>query len=127
MIPGILDISIPNYFMRGSGTSSHFQYEVCIVTTVERWTVLRRYQRFRDLHNVMRKKYGGKVGMKFIRCFCNNKFLERRFFHKPIKMKIHSFQVSSIPFPPKKFFGRFSESLAKERQKLLEVKIQKLQ
>ncbi|ODN02360.1 Kinesin-like protein KIF16B [Orchesella cincta] len=88
VIPGILDIIIPTYFLRGSGTAAHFQYEVCITTTLERWTVLRRYQRFRDLHNCMRKKYGSKV--------------------------------SDIPFPPKKFFGRRSESLAKERRKLLE-------
>jgi len=60
-IPGVLDISIPSFVLRSSGSNTHFQYEVFIVTPYERWSVLRRYQRFRDLYNYMRKKYGAKV------------------------------------------------------------------
>lgn len=74
VIPGILDINIPTYFLRGSGTGAHFQYEICIVTTLERWTVLRRYQRFRDLHNTMRKKYGSKVYINFKLLFMSKVF-----------------------------------------------------
>ena len=91
VIPGVLDISIPTYVLRGTGSSTHFQYEICIVTPTDRWSILRRYTRFRELYHYMRKKYGSKV--------------------------------TKIPFPPRKLFGRTSESVARERRKQLEVTI----
>lgn len=61
IIPGVLDVTIPSFVLRGNGSSTHFEYEVVIVTPHERWSVLRRYQRFRDLYSYMRKKYGPRV------------------------------------------------------------------
>lgn len=90
VIPGVLDVTIPSFVLRGNGSSTHFEYEVAICTPYERWSVLRRYQRFRDLYSYMTRKYGTRI--------------------------------EQIHFPPKKFFGRRSEKLAKERQKLLEVR-----
>jgi len=36
------------------------------------------------------------------------------------------YRIDNIAFPPKKFFGRRSEKVAKERQKLLEMFLQSL-
>lgn len=54
-------ISIGSYFVRGTGTKTHYEYEVRICTCDERWTILRRYSRFRDLHLAMKQRYGEKV------------------------------------------------------------------
>ncbi|CAG7725010.1 unnamed protein product [Allacma fusca] len=94
VIPGVLDVTIPTYVLRGTGGSTHFQYEISIVTATDKWSILRRYQRFRELYHHMRKKYGSKV--------------------------------TKIPFPPRKLFGRTSETVARERRKLLETFLQTL-
>lgn len=54
-------ISIPTYVLRGAGSKTHFEYEVRINVQGERWSILRRYRRFRELHLTMRSKYGPKV------------------------------------------------------------------
>ncbi|GLV42219.1 Kinesin-like protein at 98A [Carabus blaptoides fortunei] len=54
-------VSVSSYVIRGTGTQTHYEYEVRISTVDERWTVLRRYRRFRDLHLSMKAKYGDKV------------------------------------------------------------------
>ncbi|XP_025836334.1 kinesin-like protein Klp98A [Agrilus planipennis] len=54
-------ISITNYILRGAGNQTHYEYEVKINTTDDKWTVYRRYSRFRELYLVMKSKYGQKV------------------------------------------------------------------
>lgn len=54
-------VGITSYVVRGSGTSSHYEYEVRVVTSDDSWTLLRRYRRFRELYVSMREKYGSKV------------------------------------------------------------------
>ncbi|CAG9762124.1 unnamed protein product [Ceutorhynchus assimilis] len=55
-------ISITSYCLRGAGTKTHYEYEVRISTIDDRWTILRRYSRFRDLHIAMKARYKDKVG-----------------------------------------------------------------
>ncbi|XP_034232452.1 kinesin-like protein Klp98A isoform X2 [Thrips palmi] len=54
-------IHIPSYVIRGAGSSTHYEYEVRVNAGGERWTLLRRYRRFRELHLQMREKYGSVV------------------------------------------------------------------
>ncbi|XP_053680754.1 kinesin-like protein Klp98A [Anopheles nili] len=54
-------INIPTYIIRGAGKQTHYEYEVKINLPDERWTLLRRYSRFRELHLVMKKLYGDKI------------------------------------------------------------------
>lgn len=42
---------------------THYEYEIRIWAADERWCVLRRYSRFRDLHLAMKARYGEKVGL----------------------------------------------------------------
>lgn len=66
-MPSIIDtdndavVSIPSYCIRGTGTKTHYEYEVRICTSDERWSILRRYSKFRDLHLAMKARYGEKV------------------------------------------------------------------
>lgn len=55
-------ISVPSYVIRGAGKQTHFEYEVRITLTDEKWTLLRRFSRFRELHLTMKSVYGDKVG-----------------------------------------------------------------
>ncbi|XP_071080558.1 kinesin-like protein KIF16B [Haliotis cracherodii] len=50
-------ISIPTYTLRGHGSDSHHEYEVKVSVGEDTWTIFRRYSRFRDLHQIMKKKY----------------------------------------------------------------------
>ncbi|XP_044728011.1 kinesin-like protein Klp98A isoform X2 [Chrysoperla carnea] len=54
-------VSVPTYVLRGAGTKTHFEYEVRINVQGEKWSILRRYRRFRELHLTMRSKYGPKI------------------------------------------------------------------
>ncbi|XP_066142639.1 kinesin-like protein Klp98A isoform X2 [Euwallacea fornicatus] len=54
-------ISITDYCLRGAGSKTHYEYEIRIFTVDERWSVLRRYSRFRDLHIAMKARYKDKV------------------------------------------------------------------
>ncbi|CAG2246754.1 KIF16B [Mytilus edulis] len=45
-----LSITIPAYRLQGYGSDEHYAYEVQIAVGEERWTIYRRYSRFRDLH-----------------------------------------------------------------------------
>lgn len=56
-------VTVSSYVVRGTGTQTHYEYEVKICTVDERWTILRRYRRFRDLHLSMKNKYGEKVSI----------------------------------------------------------------
>lgn len=56
-------IHIPSYVIRGAGSSTHYEYEVRVNAGGERWTLLRRYRRFRELHLQMREKYGSVVSI----------------------------------------------------------------
>ncbi|KAJ8979719.1 hypothetical protein NQ317_015543 [Molorchus minor] len=53
-------ISITSYCIRGAGSKTHYEYEVRICTVDDRWTILRRYSRFRDLHIAMKARYRDK-------------------------------------------------------------------
>lgn len=60
-----INISIPSYTMRGSGSGAHYEYEVKIYVNADSWTIYRRYKRFRELHHYMRLKYGNKVELPY--------------------------------------------------------------
>ncbi|KAI8424742.1 hypothetical protein MSG28_006693 [Choristoneura fumiferana] len=55
-------VSVPGWVTRGAGASTHHEYEVRIKLGNQRWALLRRYRRFRDLYLAMRRQYGPKVG-----------------------------------------------------------------
>lgn len=54
-------VLISSYCIRGAGSKTHYEYEVRICTADDRWSILRRYSRFRDLHIAMKARYGEKV------------------------------------------------------------------
>uniref|UniRef100_A0A6P7GBU2 Kinesin-like protein Klp98A n=1 Tax=Diabrotica virgifera virgifera TaxID=50390 RepID=A0A6P7GBU2_DIAVI len=54
-------VSITSFCLRGAGSKTHYEYEVRINAVDERWTILRRYSRFRDLHIAMKARYRDKV------------------------------------------------------------------
>ncbi|KAI4467704.1 kinesin-related [Holotrichia oblita] len=54
-------INISSYCIRGAGSRTHYEYDVRICTVDDRWSVLRRYSRFRDLHIAMKARYGDQV------------------------------------------------------------------
>lgn len=54
-------VSVPSYILRGAGKQTHIEYEVRINLPDERWTLLRRYSRFRELHLTMKSCYGDKI------------------------------------------------------------------
>ncbi|KAJ8954794.1 hypothetical protein NQ318_014906 [Aromia moschata] len=53
-------VSIASYCLRGAGSKTHYEYEVRIFTVDDRWSILRRYSRFRDLHIAMKARYKDK-------------------------------------------------------------------
>ncbi|KAK9707912.1 PX domain [Popillia japonica] len=55
-------INISSYCIRGAGSRTHYEYDVRICTVDDRWSVLRRYSRFRDLHIAMKARYGDQIG-----------------------------------------------------------------
>ncbi|PSN40524.1 Kinesin-like protein Klp98A [Blattella germanica] len=54
-------VQVPSYVLRGAGSTTHYEYEVRVDMGGERWSLLRRYKRFRELHINMREKYGAPV------------------------------------------------------------------
>ncbi|XP_046401471.1 kinesin-like protein Klp98A isoform X2 [Ischnura elegans] len=54
-------VQIPSYHLRGSGTFTHYEYEVRVSMEGEAWTILRRYRQFRQMHLSLKAKYGSKV------------------------------------------------------------------
>lgn len=54
-------VAITGYCLRGAGSKTHYEYEVRISTVDDRWCILRRYSRFRDLHIAMKVRYKDKV------------------------------------------------------------------
>lgn len=56
-------ISIPGFVIRGAGKHTHFEYEIRITLIDEKWTLMRRYSRFRELHISLKNVYGEKVGI----------------------------------------------------------------
>jgi kinesin family member 16B len=54
-------INIPSYIMRGAGKQTHVEYEIRIFLSDDRWLLLRRFSRFRELHLSMKELYGDKV------------------------------------------------------------------
>lgn len=54
-------ISIPGYVLCGSGSGAHYEYEITISLDADKWSILRRYSRFREMHLAMRRLYGDAV------------------------------------------------------------------
>lgn len=54
-------ISIPNFILRGAGKKTHYEYEIKFSLPNEKWSILRRYSRFRELHLMMKNRYGDSV------------------------------------------------------------------
>ncbi|XP_061173499.1 kinesin-like protein KIF16B [Saccostrea echinata] len=50
-------ISIPTYRLHGYGSDTHYEYEVKIAVDEDVWSIYRRYSRFRQLHQDMKKKF----------------------------------------------------------------------
>ncbi|XP_070179569.1 kinesin-like protein KIF16B isoform X2 [Littorina saxatilis] len=55
--PPTVEVTIPNYALRGAGRDSHYEYEVKMKIGDESWSVFRRYSKFRELHQTMKKKH----------------------------------------------------------------------
>ena len=68
-------INIPSYIIRGAGKQTHYEYEIRIFLRDDRWVLLRRYSRFRELHLSMRAKYGEKVSVLLLLTWLNFNFL----------------------------------------------------
>lgn len=47
--------------VRGSGSGMHYEYEITINLEAEKWTIMRRYSRFREMHLTMKRRYGDAV------------------------------------------------------------------
>lgn len=58
-------ISIPRYVLRGQGKDEHFEFEVKITVMDEKWTVFRRYSRFREMHKSLKLKYPELAALEF--------------------------------------------------------------
>lgn len=56
-------INIPSYIIRGAGMQTHVEYEIRIFLADDRWLLLRRFSRFRELHLSMKALYGEKVSV----------------------------------------------------------------
>ncbi|XP_071961810.1 kinesin-like protein KIF16B [Antedon mediterranea] len=56
-VKDLIKILIPRYMLRGHGWDSHYVFEVQITILNETWVVYRRYSKFRELHEIMKKKY----------------------------------------------------------------------
>lgn len=54
-------ISVPGYVLCGSGSSAHYEYEITISLDTDKWSIQRRYSRFRELHLAMKRLYGDAV------------------------------------------------------------------
>lgn len=54
-------IQVPCYVVRGAGKTTHYEYEVRIDLNEDRWVLLRRFRRFRDLYLNMKAVYGPKA------------------------------------------------------------------
>ncbi len=51
--------------LRGAGMQTHYEYEVRIYLPDAKWSILRRYRRFRELHLSMKHMYGERVSYFF--------------------------------------------------------------
>ncbi|XP_037073057.1 kinesin-like protein Klp98A [Pollicipes pollicipes] len=51
-------VAVPRFLLRGVGRDAHFEYEVRVTVPGERYTIYRRYQRFRDLQKYTVQRYG---------------------------------------------------------------------
>ncbi|XP_049854546.1 kinesin-like protein Klp98A isoform X1 [Schistocerca gregaria] len=87
-------VQIPSYVLRGAGSFTHYEYVIRVCVGEDRWTILRRYKRFRELHQRMSAKYGSKV--------------------------------EALQFPPRRFFSKKSESVARLRRVQLETYLRQL-
>lgn len=54
-------IGVPSYVIRGAGKHTHFEYEIRITLPDDKWSLMRRYSRFRELHISLKSFYGEKV------------------------------------------------------------------
>lgn len=101
--------------VRGAGKQTHVEYEVRITLPEEKWTLLRRYSRFRELHLTMKSSYGEKV--------CSFQSIAGR---RSLLTDYDLLQVNSIPFPRRELFSSNSDSVARNRRRQLESYLRRL-
>ncbi|KAK3093196.1 hypothetical protein FSP39_012500 [Pinctada imbricata] len=51
-----LGVSIPSFRLQGYGSDAHYEYEVKMAVGEDAWTIFRRYSRFRQMHQELKKK-----------------------------------------------------------------------
>lgn len=106
-------ISIPSYIIRGAGKQTHYEYEVRICLLDDRWVLLRRYSRFRELHLSLKSCYGEKVSCVLLYMLYNSSVL---FLKK----------INAIPFPRRELFASNKETIARLRRRQLETYLRRL-
>ncbi|XP_048586357.1 kinesin-like protein KIF16B isoform X2 [Nematostella vectensis] len=52
-----IQVQIPRYILRGQGRDSYHVFEVKVTIAGDTWSVYRRYRKFRELHNTMKRLY----------------------------------------------------------------------
>ncbi|XP_030854447.1 kinesin-like protein KIF16B isoform X1 [Strongylocentrotus purpuratus] len=60
-----IQITLPRFMQRGHGWDSYFVFELHLKVLNESWIVFRRYRRFRELHDYMRRKYKEVNALQF--------------------------------------------------------------
>ncbi|XP_071477989.1 kinesin-like protein KIF16B [Diadema antillarum] len=60
-----IGITIPRFMQRGHGWNSFFVFELHLRVLNETWVVFRRYRKFRELHDYMRRKYNEVGAIQF--------------------------------------------------------------
>lgn len=106
-------ISIPSYIIRGAGKQTHYEYEVRICLPDDRWVLLRRYSRFRELHLSLKSCYGEKVNCALLNLLRNISVLSLK-------------KINAIPFPRRELFASNKETIARLRRRQLETYLRRL-
>nr|XP_054759483.1 kinesin-like protein KIF16B [Lytechinus pictus] len=60
-----IQITLPRFMQRGHGWDSYFVFEIHVKVINESWIVFRRYRRFRELHDYLRRKYKEVNALQF--------------------------------------------------------------
>lgn len=108
----------------------HIDLYVQIAIGEDVWSIYRRYSKFRQLHQDMKKKFPEVRGFAVISLTSMKQISSEKwellvFFAfislKSIKFFITFLQVSHLIFPPRKLLFSRSDKVVAERRKLLEV------
>lgn len=109
-------VSVPQFVLIGAKASDvHHEYQIEISVNGYNYTIYRRYKQFRQLHQMVLKRYANCPG-NLVQMSCLNYFL------LPL-VATHSL----LPyFPPTKWWGHRSEWVAEGRRKCLEKYLDRL-